>query len=95
MTRTDIHRPSQIQPEDYEFVAADPPVLHTRIPEIGRVTGLEYGAHVTLPARGRTGYYVRPVNAEHWGIALMTPASIELLDSDEEIVEAIRDELRA
>lgn len=65
-------------------------ILNTRIPE-HRVEGLEYGAHVT--GRGWSGYYVRPVGDERWGVARETPASDETYESDNEIVAAIRTEL--
>lgn len=66
-------------------------LLETRIPEGYSVNNLEYGTF--LSGNGRSGHYVRPVGTRTWGVAWQTPASDELLDSDEEIVAAIAGEL--
>jgi len=66
-------------------------ILETFIPEGYSVAGLEYGAF--LSGNGCSGYYVRPIGTETWGVAWQTPASDELHDSDEAIVAAIREEL--
>lgn len=68
-------------------------MLNTRIPEEGTVQGLEYGAHVSRPNEGWSGYYVRPAGTERWGVARLTPASDEVYDTDEEIVDAIAEEI--
>ena len=66
--------------------------LATRIPEIGKVRGLEYGAHYT--GHGWCGYYVRPRRGHggRWGVARMTPDSDELVGSSRAILAAIRAE---
>lgn len=70
------------------------PVLRTRIPEGRRaVRGLEYGAHVSRPDKGWSGYHVRPEGTEAWGICRQTPAEDEVLELDAEVVDAIREEL--
>ena len=79
----------------------DAVILNTRIPESGRVDGLDYGAHVSMTAQGWCGYYVRPAGTNRWGVARLTPASNELVEPDEDcgetqdeaIVRAIREEL--
>lgn len=77
----------------YSLTGPDAVILDTRIPESHRVEGLEYGRHVSLPHRGRSGYYVRPEGTEQWALAYLTPASDELHDTDAEIAEAIREEI--
>lgn len=78
----------------------DAVILETRIPEGGRVYGLEYGAHVSMGAYGWSGYYVRPEGTEQWGVARLTPAGDELVEpededetQDEAIVRCIAEEL--
>ena len=84
---------------DTTRIDEDAVILETRIPEFGRVEGLEYGAHASMGAHGWSGYYVRPVGTEVWGIARLTPAGDELVDPeddetlDEAIVRSIQDEL--
>lgn len=72
---------------------SDDITLRTSIPESHRVEGLEYGRHVSLPHRGRSGYYVRPEGTERWALAYLTPAGDEVYDTDAQIVEAIRQEI--
>jgi len=69
--------------------------LWARVPESHRVDGLEYGAHVSRPYEGWSGYYVRPEGTWRWGIARLTPASDDLpgQGTDCEIVEAIATEI--
>jgi hypothetical protein len=77
----------------------DAVTLETRIPEWTTVDGLEYGAHISMGAHGWSGYYVRPVGTETWGVARLTPAGDELPDPeedetlDEAIVRCITEEL--
>jgi hypothetical protein len=64
-------------------------LLHTRIPEWSRVTGLEYGAHVSMGAQGWSGYYVRPPGSARWGLARLTPAANELPAPDPDLAESL------
>lgn len=82
-----------------QHIDDDAAILDTCIPEGHKVEGLEYGAHVSRTASGWSGYYVRPVGTETWGVARLTPAGDELPDcddgetQDEAIVRCISNEL--
>lgn len=63
-------------------------MLTTRIPAVGQVAGLEYGAY--LSHRGYDCYYVRPIGTEVWGFAKCTPANDEL---EADVLAAIQAEI--
>jgi len=63
-------------------------ILETRIPEYRTVTGLEYGAHVSMIGSGWSGYFVRAAGTGQWVIARLTTDGDELPDPDQTLDDA-------
>lgn len=88
----DIGHTTKKETDMTDAIRQDAVVLSTSLPEDHAVAGIRYGTHVTLGGdwMGSTGYYVEIDGIDRAMIGVESP---EQDGDDDEIIEAIREEM--